>query len=206
MANSLRITDNISEKAVAEFLDKKFYPFYVTNFKRHDDFTSQMCGIDVEFDFKGNSKMLVDEKTLAQYVNKNLPTAAFEIEFIATTGNVLEGWLFDESKKTEFYLISWIQAIKEENFSSDDITQLEILIIKRQRIIEMLKYYGITKEVAFSKAKTIRQKGAKGPYERDFNLPFYFFFTTHLSEMPINIVIKKDMLIKLSLSRFIINK
>jgi hypothetical protein len=194
MANTLRVSDNASEKAVSEFLDRHFYPKNVTNLIRFNDFETQMKGVDVQFDYKNFTNMLVDEKAAAHYVNKNLPTFAFEVNFLTSSGNLAEGWLFDTKKVTQFYLLSWISATKEKYFNVNDITQLDVLLIERSKIINMLASFGLTKDIATTKANNIRKNNITGGSEKNSINPFNFHYTDFLSEKPINIIIRKHKL------------
>ena len=192
---SLRNSDTSAENAVAGFLDRYFYPRYTRNVTRYTDYDTQMSGVDVRFDYDQLTNMLVDEKTVAHYVNKDIPTFAFEVNFLLRNGEVVEGWFFDEAKRTQYYLLSWIWASRERGFTTDDIKKLDILIIERRAIREMLADYGVTEEVALERARQLRENGEAGVHDRISGRPFYYYYTTHLVEHPINIVIRKEKLI-----------
>ncbi|MDA9120826.1 hypothetical protein N9J52_02195 [Flavobacteriales bacterium] len=201
---TLRKQDSHAENAVAQFLDQFFYQKYVRNQIRYSDLETQLKGVDVTFDFEEQIQLLVDEKAAAHFVNKNIPTFAFELDFIGIDGKLKEGWLFDEKKETQFYLLSWIQATKAKNFSCDDISQLEVLLIERLKIIGLLKKFGIDRNRVKEISKGLRTKNQFGPSFKNSSTPFYFYFTEHLTERPINIVIRKSALIRLgTLHKFI---
>lgn len=201
---TLRKQDSQAEVAVSQFLDQFFYPKCVRNQKRYFDLETQLKGVDVTFDFGDQTRLLVDEKAAAHFVNKNIPTFAFEVDFIGRDGELKEGWLFDEEKKTQYYLLSWIQATRTKGFSCNDITQLEVLLIERQAIIELLKEYEVDRISAMEISRELRMNNQIGPANKSTTVPFYFYFTGHLSERPINIVIKKDALIRIgTLHKFV---
>jgi len=154
--------------------------------------------VDVTFDFEENARLLVDEKAAAHFVNKNIPTFAFEIDFIGTDGELKEGWLFDEGKRTQYYLLTWIQAVKDVGFSCDDISQLEVLLVERQAIINFLKKFHLDMKRAKDISLELRLKNQIGSAYRNSISPFYFYFTGHLTERPINVVIRKIALVELS--------
>ncbi len=203
---SLRPSDYKSEEAVAGFLNQYFYPQYVSNFQRFTDLECQYKGIDVQFDFKDKLKLKVDEKTAAHYVNKNLPTFAFELNFIGTNRQLQEGWFFDTKKETEYYLLSWIWATKEKGFTVDDISKLEIVLIERKTIHAMLEKYRLTAKEAYTIAASLRKNNQTGASFKDYSKPYYFFYTNYLSEKPINLIIKKNKLIEWSILHLFINK
>lgn len=193
---TLRKQDNQSEAAVAAYLDRHFYPKYVTNFQRFDDLAHQLKGIDVQFEYQERT-CIVDEKAAAHYVNKNLPTFAFELNFIGRDQRLHTGWLYDDKKETEYYLLSWIWAKKEKGFTADDITKLEIMLVSRKRITFSLAHHGLTKERAFDISKALRAKKQFGVSEKT-QKPFYLYYTKHLVEQPINVIIRKQALKKIS--------
>ena len=142
---TLRKQDSHAENAVAQFLDQFFYQKYVRNQIRYSDLETQLKGVDVTFDFEEQIQLLVDEKAAAHFVNKNIPTFAFELDFVGIDGKLKEGWLFDEKKETQYYLLSWIRAAKTKGFSCDDISQLEVLLVDRLKIVGLLKEFGLDK-------------------------------------------------------------
>lgn len=204
MAITLRKSDSAAEVEIGKFLDARFYPSHVTKFVRYTNVETQMLGIDVTFDYAKIENMLVDEKAAAHYVNKNLPTFAFEVNFLTSSNQLVDGWFFDKNKTTQYYLLSWIWATKDKAFLVDDITKLEILIINRQSIINMLAKYGLTQAQVAEISKEIRRKGDFGAYHKTNDKPYYFFYSPQLSEKPINIIIRKDMLSKLALGKHLI--
>ena len=201
---TLRKQDSHAEGAVAQFLDQFFYQKYVRNQIRYSDLETQLKGVDVTFDFEEQIQLLVDEKAAAHFVNKNIPTFAFEHDFIGIDGKLKEGWLFDEKKETQYYLLCWIQAAKAKNYSCEDISQLEVLLIDRLKIVGLLKKFKLDKNRAEEISRELRMKNQFGPAYKNSNTPFYFYFTEHLTERPINIVIRKNVLIRLgALHKFI---
>ena len=112
MIMSRREQDTNAEREVSKFLDKYFYNEHVDNFIRFDDINHQFRGIDVKFSINELKDTIVDEKAQIDYVNKHLPTFAFEIDFIDAGNNYRKGWFLDDSKQTQFYLLIWITSKK----------------------------------------------------------------------------------------------
>lgn len=203
MATTLRSMDNASEAQVAKFLDKNFYPKHTSNFKRFYDIETQMSGVDVQFDHQDLSGILVDEKASTHYVNRNIPTFAFELDFKITTGDVVQGWFYDEHKRTEYYLLSWIRASRDRYFQAEDIIKLDTLLVSRVAIQDMLSDYGMTKDLANAHAQEIRSMNIRGVSQRDLrNRPYYFYYSDYLSEAPINLIVRKEKLIEIATARF----
>lgn len=195
----LRNLDHSSERAVAQYLDIHFYPKFATNTIRKDDLASQLAGIDVLLDVGDLRQIKVDEKAATHYVNKNLPTFAFELTFLGRDGLLKNGWLYNEKIQTEFYLLSWIKASKAKWFRTEDITELEVMLISRNKIIQHLAQQGVTKKEAQERALTLRTNAEFGVSGKEYRKRFYYYYTQHLSEKPINIIIRKELLRELSI-------
>ncbi len=203
MATSLRRTDTAVEAELAKFLDEHFYPRYVTNFHRHSDLDAQFRGIDVHFDLGGKTMLPVDEKAQVHYINKGLPTFAFEMNFINARRALQEGWLFDETKETQYYALMWIRAKKNKDIVAADITEVEVLLVERRKLLVLLAGHGCDKHRAQLTAARIRLEGIPGKYEEG-EKPFYCVYTTQLAEQPINIVVKKEVLVEMALGHWVV--
>ncbi|MGB0917614.1 MAG: hypothetical protein ACPGU4_08490 [Flavobacteriales bacterium] len=195
---TLRIADNKSERAVAEFLDENFYPGAVENMHRVRDAEMQIKGVDVRFDLGDVKGLLVDEKAAVHFVNKNIPTFAFELDFIARDGKLKQGWLTDREKLTQYYLLSWVWAKKDRDFTSSDITKLEVILIERKKILKLLEEYNVDAGRLMRIAKHLREMGMFGAHFKKQGRPFYFNLTEHLTEQPSNVIIHKRSLIELA--------
>lgn len=204
MTATLRKSDNEAEFEIAKFLDKNFYPSYTKNLIRYNDIAHQMAGIDVQFDYNNISDMLIDEKAAVHYVNKNLPTFAFEINFLLSSGQLVDGWFYAKDKSTQYYLLAWLWAKKDTGFKAEEITKADLVIINRKLIIDMLSENGWTHQTAIECSEKIRQKNEAGAHFRNDTNPFYFYYSPQLAEKPINIIINKKELIKLSVGRHVI--
>lgn len=204
MAGSLRALDTTTESEIGKFLDQKFYPIYTFKSQRFTDVETQMKGIDVVFEMDGSLHM-VDEKAASHYINKNLPTFAFEVDFLVR-GEVVDGWFFDEHKSTQYYLLTWVWATKDKHITAEDITSVELFLVERRKLLSLLAQYKLTRETASNISKQIRQSGVSGVSHKIPGIPFYFFFSPYLAEQPVNIVIRKEFLKSIASKTFIINK
>ncbi len=206
MGTSLRKSDSAAETEVCKFLDKYFYSAYVSNFIRFYDLESQLSGKDVKFDYQGIADMIVDEKAAIHYVNQGLPTFAFEISFYANNGELTKGWFFDKSKLTQYYLLSWIWAQRERGFSCEEISRVELVIVKRDSILDMIRFYGLNDSRVQSIASAIRESGMPGVHHKDQRTPFYYYYSTKLAEKPVNLIIRKQKLLELAVGNHIVSR
>lgn len=204
MVDSFRAYDSNAEKEIAKFLDKNLYSkAEFSDFIRFIDRDNQLKGKDVSFSLGELKNIIVDEKAQIYYVNKNLPTFAFEIDFLSKAGSLTEGWLFDFNKETQYYMIIWITAKKERNFLAEDIIKLECILIPRKRILEFLESKTLGKSRCFEISKNLRAENKEGPsHKNEFDSSCYFYFTPKLAEAPVNIIIYKDKLKELSAKIF----
>jgi hypothetical protein len=181
------------DKEVVSFLDKEVYPKIGAEIKRYSDIETQMKGVDINFSYGHLSNVAVDEKTLTHYINKDLPTFAFELSFI-NKGNVIEGWFTDIGKVTEYYMIIWLWAEKEWNIKCSDITHAQLYLVSRNKVREYLKENGFDTKSLREKALKIREADVEGPLEKGSHNGFYFYYSKQLVEMPINVVVTKAVL------------
>ena len=124
------------EKKLSSLLDS----YYTTKlkhytFKRITDLNQQYQGVDLIFEHKKKAiSYSIDEKAQLDYINENLPTFAFEISY-KKDGIIKGGWLFDKTKKTQFYsLITSIYSDTPSIYYSCKIT-----LVNRNKLINFLK-------------------------------------------------------------------
>ena len=210
MATSeLRSRDMMVEREISKFLDEKLYSnsSIFSKTERTDNIENQLSGSDIIISIPklGIINAIVDEKAATHYINKNLPTFAFELSFKLNNGKIAEGWLTDTGKKTQFYLLMWISAKKDWDIKKEDITQIEYILIERNKILSYLnsKGYGIFE--LKNKAKIILNNNVDGVIDKLNETAYYFYFSNRLTEKPINIVIRKSKLIELSVLNHTIN-
>ena len=170
----------------------------VKDFHRYTSKDEQMKGKDVKFTFGKFKEIIVDEKSQGHYVNKDLPTFAFEVQYLGGKKQLKTGWLVDEGKETQYYLLIWIRANKSRGFKLEDITYLDCILLDRQKIIHQLTDHGVDFSRISETCDIIRREGKKGK-QKDFDYrQSYFFLTKTLVEELINIVVRKNVLSELS--------
>lgn len=199
-----RKRDTDVEQEIARFMDEHFYPNHVTEFTRYTSREEQLKGKDVQFTYQSLKNIIVDEKAMSHYINRDLPTFAFELSFIRGNGEEVQGWFLDKSKETQYYLMMWIFAKQEKPWevTKDDITRVDGILLDRFKLIEYLNGQGMTEVRMISRAREIRASGIDGATDKRDDTSYYFFNTTRLDEKPINIILKKRKLIELAEARF----
>jgi hypothetical protein len=193
-------TDLQKEQHLAILLDslyKKHLNHY--RFQRVSDVKKQLQGIDLTLTRSMDQKeFLIDEKAQLDYVNDDLPTFAFELSYLKK-GASKKGWLFDSSKKTEFYaLITGIYSDEPNKFTSCKIT-----FVNRKKLISFLKSRTITENslVIFIE-NSLPKQGKLKMSELDSKTEGYLYFSRYnKAEKPINLVLKLDFLIENGLAK-----
>lgn len=200
--STLRGRDMNVEREIARFLDTQLYNNgQFSKHQRTDDLENQMAGSDIILSIPGVNieNAIVDEKAQSQYINRPLPTFALELSFKTAAGDIVEGWLTDPDKKTEYYLCIWIwKAEKKWNPTAEQIHKLEYALVSRQKILDYLAQNGFNLNALKEKDAEIRKASIYGAHGKDGLHPFWFFYSDQLAEKPINIVIKKAVYLELA--------
>lgn len=209
MPSPLRKKDGKVEQEIAKYLDKYLYsrpPFDSSS--RVLNAEEQLRGKDIIFSSKslGIDKAIVDEKSSSHYVNKNIPTFAFELSSLLDNGTEVEGWLTDINKETQYYLLLWPYAtVRDTNstaplFYEEDITKVDYVLVKRESVLRFLALKGFDKErlkkaVCYMRENVFtseQQDELKKRYKE--KVGFYFMITRNLPETPVNVILyRKDI-------------
>lgn len=191
------------EKQLSVFLDliyDKHLKHY--SFQRIQDLKEQFQGIDLILMNKDSQKTYyVDEKAQLDYLNDDLPTFAFELNYLKR-GEVKKGWFFDATKKTDFYsLITAIYSDEPNKFTSCKVTfvnrnKLICFLISRQITLEFLENTAEKSEIKHGKIKIS---------ELDYKKEGYLFLSNlNKAEKPLNLILKLDFLIENGLAKRLI--
>ena len=146
--------------------------------------------MDVIITTAQDDKVYVDEKAALHYINKGLPTFSFEIKN-ARSG--AQGWLYNRSYITDYYLLAWPNATDITIPDLNAFTRTEVMLIRREAVIQMLRDKGITQD-------SVGQKISEyygNRYETNKivlcdGIQLNFNLTLH--EQPINLIIWKKHL------------
>lgn len=169
------------------------------SFERVSQLKKQLQGIDVVLKDKRSAKQFfVDEKAQLDYINENLPTFAFEL-FYHKNKTQKQGWLFDTTKKTQFYaLITGIYSDSKDIFTSCTIT-----LVNREKLVQHLNDLGLTKnhlELLINKHKGQHGKLALEKLNVR-NQGYLFFSTKNKAEKPINLILRLAYLIQIGVAK-----
>lgn len=179
-------------KVVEKFLDKYLYQ---GKQKRITDKKQQLAGIDVIFEDKK-----IDEKAAINYMENQLETYSFELEFTDRYGNIRDGWFLDSAKVNDYYLLIYLEG-NSRLTNIYDITKIEYILVRKDKIRELLNKIKIKKKI-----KSFKYKESKfGLYQQ---LLYYEYDnkryklklkrSNKLIEEPLNIIIPKPLLIELA--------
>ena len=211
---SRRNDDMSAESQLAYFLDTYLY----SRFPKSDSFSQiermhnkveQLAGVDVRFTSKDGAIYDVDEKAQLYYLNKDLPTFAFEIQFLRD-GKETIGWLCNDSLKTDFYLLIWPFATQDspKNICWHQFTKADCLLVKKRRLLMMLEKEGLTLDKMHQDAAQLRSSRQIGKVPIEGTRGIYYFASDpqKYREAPINVVITKDRLLNIAQRRYIVTK
>jgi len=192
--------DLSKEKKLTPLLDS-YYQKHLKQycFERISDLKKQLQGIDLILKDKSSGKpFFVDEKAQLDYVNESLPTFAFELMYLKNNVQK-QGWLFDASKKTQFYaLVTSIYSDEDDVFTSCNIT-----FVNREKLIQHLE------EVGLSQKRLERIISENHSIHGKLNLKqlnpksegYLFFSTKNKAEKPINLILKLDYLERIGVTK-----
>lgn len=202
--STFRKKDEKIESLNNKFLEKNFYN-KTEKYIRNTNKRLQILGIDSIF-IKDGIQFNCDEKVAAQYINKNLMTFAFELSFIDKNGDVRDGWFLDDSKLNDCYILCWLDKAKTDNPETiEDVIESEIILIYKKDIINYLNDINWNTKKLKIKTKKIR-------CENDLNFGslnkngIKFSFSEKLVEKPINLIISREVLRRISLNNLIIKQ
>ena len=196
MRSKLRNEDERCSNIVSSVLDKMFYNL-TDDFERVFDLDRQVKGIDTIFKI-GDKTYLCDEKAAIRYVNKKLNTFSLELFFVDSSNKLTYGWLLDDKKINNSFLFIWIDKADNDILQSEkDIKEIEIALVCKNRIIDFLDNLGWNKEKLLKKCENIIYN--KTEYLGNLYIDkCKFSYSTKLIEKPINILIRREDLKKIS--------
>lgn len=214
LEGSKRKEDMRAEQELAAFLDKYFYRRLEENAPnlhciRHNEEMTQKAGIDVAIHSPNSDTMYIDEKVSIYYRNGMIPTFAFEVDSIQKKlGKRIPGWLVNDDLKTTHYLLVWANVkcdnktlkMKEVKYiTEDEFTIVEALLIKKETLLNFLESQDYPIRRITQKAESILKEN--NPNKDRYSVgkeDFYFYYSQHIAEKPINVVIQRRKLLELA--------
>ena len=194
--NKIRKEDEKCTDIVSKFLEKHFYN-KVRDYQRIDDKEQQLKGVDVIF-ILNDKQYICDEKAAIRYVNKNLQTFAFELSFLGKSDRLIDGWLISNTKINNSFLCIWIDKAEYDLIEDiDDIQEIEIALIDKQKLIDYLRTLGWTVEKLHIKADRMRNNDKEPTGNVEVN-GCKFVCSKKLSEKPVNVLVSRNKLKELA--------
>ncbi|MDV6169509.1 hypothetical protein R1T16_13820 [Flavobacterium sp. DG1-102-2] len=198
--------DLSKEEFLGRYLDSKYPELFPTcKMQRVTEKTLQHKGVDIIITTRGKSYN-VDEKAQLDYLNKSLPTFAFEISYLKE-GQEKLGWLLDESKITDKYFLITGIYLNTANDYRQGIKSCKITSVDRAGLLDLLNTKGLTKSEIMGVNGGMRDKGVDGRFEIEQLHPENegrFHFSKSLkAEQPINIVLYLKYLVDLGVAKSI---
>ena len=199
-------SDLSKEQKLGLFLDTIYAKKFDSNFQTHRivDKKRQLTGIDLEIhDCRKRNDVkiyFVDEKAQLDYLNKSLPTFAFELSYLKK-GKYRKGWLIDEQKEAAYYfLVTDIQTDATDEFKSCKITS-----INRRKLLDLLEQKNLTPLRLKTYDQTVRADKKNGKIvikELNASKEGYIFSShSNKAEKPINLVLKLNYLLKMGVGK-----
>ena len=211
--------DTIVEREIGQFIDENLYSNkeIFSEFARTNGYHEQISGSDVILSTSDGKlkRVVVDEKVAATQANKGLNTFTLELSFIGRDGRKRVGWLIDNSKSTEYYLLGWINKAdipyneerrkwETNQINRDNIQELEWALVSKKKILKFLEKKGWTIERLAKQDEKIRENGFV--QTMDFIDDIAFRYSDKYIEKPINIMHRKETYIDLSECHGVIKK
>lgn len=188
--------DLAKEQLLHPLLDDFYGQLKHYDFERVHELGQQHRGIDVILTHrKTHNSYFVDEKAQLDYLNEDLPTFAFEIQYLKN-GVLRPGWLFDAQKKTQFYALA-------TSIYSDEIgklTSCRLTLVNRQKLLLLLEKLGIVEDKLL-KMVTDTTTGKIEIDALNAKKEGYLFQSNQKAEKPLNLVLKLNWLIEAKIAK-----
>lgn len=216
---SKRGYDSRLEKVMQSNFDKVYNICGIT-YSRCADRKNQLLGSDLVAQ-KAAKSYNIDEKCATDCSGRNLRTFALELsaeicnkKTRISTGKRVEGWFLKEDSKTDVYAFAYVRANSKEDLCNNNITRFEVLFVKKQKLIKYISEIigtpselkkldeDFRKEVLEGKVAACGEEG-KRRYKRTINKDFSLCWSIQLAESPVNLLVSKSLLKKLSFKRVV---
>lgn len=189
--SKLRKEDVALSNNIYQFLDENFYTTdNMSAFLRVLDKKRQIAGIDVIFTMDGK-QYIADEKAAVRY--RNLKTYSLELSFINRNNEVQDGWLIKEGQLNNSYVFVWVD--KDETTDRESVT---LAVVTKEKLQKHLDSLGWTKENLRKKMNLIRESTGYVNMGNMYHDNCKFTYSQQLVEQPINILLPRDVYMKIA--------
>lgn len=213
--NERKDDDKRKESVVRKFLEENLYKKF-PDYKHNEDAETQRLGVDCEFTGK-EYHYIADEKaaTRNNYINAGqwyddernprykLNTFCLELSMRAKSHGKWErydGWWLNDKEINNSLVLVWVDRTKSGSIESvEDILEVEVIVVRKERIDEYLESLGWTKERLKAQVEEIVNDFGNwsGTCEID-GLRFNVAQWLKKAEAPINILIDRETYRKIS--------
>ena len=199
---SRRAEDMLAEAELGRYLDRYLYARFpkadaFESIERVHDKQRQTAGIDVIFTAKDGRVFRVDEKAQLYYLNRDLPTFAFEIGSLQQ-GVLTVGWLCNEKLETDLYLLIWPFADRDSprGLQMEEITKADCLLVRKKDLLKLLASRGLPVERLIADGERLRAEGRVGkvPIPGIGGIYYYVSDPLRYAEAPINVIVSRRLL------------
>ena len=207
---SNRAKDSELEKAI----QKHYNLVYRINgipYKRCDDTELQLKGQDLSFTAKSGQK-IVDEKCATNYWNKPLNTFAMEMSFDMCDrqtgepiGKRYDGWFINPDNISTTYSLGYVKAKSQEDLSVGRLESFECIIVEKKAINDYLCKAFNVNDIYDAEEMFLdmiddgtASQNDRGGYFWKVNNDIKMVRSDNLAERPLNIVINKATIAKMS--------
>jgi hypothetical protein len=208
--SKLRKEDVRLADLVSSFLDEHFYNEKTVSFERVEDRARQVQGLDVIFDMNGEHYEC-DEKNGGTRINTNLRTFSLELSFINRGGFRNVGWFLNQDLKNDSYMLIWPdKADTDKPQTVDEIREVEIALVRKDKLKKYLEEHGITISKLQNitnaiinrtqEAETLRKRDKYGNVIQSYDgkLKYEiggltFCHSTQLVESPVNLILPREV-------------
>ncbi len=215
---TLRSSDMKGERIVKSFLLRHYYPRRqasgaYTSYEDIADLDRQIAGEDTIVQLPNGTARIIDEKCALHYINDDLPTFAFEVQYRNRAGELADGWFLDDALSTQEYDVMWItcrpKAIGGEPLTGkayaktlreEDITEIRLMQLDRQRLLGAVKRAcgctGDLRTFLMPHITALREEGERMRTKRwRYVGHVKLLYTPYLKEQPINLVLGRDTIL-----------
>lgn len=188
-----RKNDDAISVLFGKFLDNTFYPETVTDFARVEIQSLQVKGIDTMFNIGEHYDC--DEKAVTN--NTNLYTGCFELSTLdKELKNRITGWFINDKCINNTYLYSFLDRNK------NGVDEVENLLFYKKDVFDYLKSKGLTKELLIEHNNKIVEDKTLVVGKMNINGYKIACNYENNNEEPVNVLIPRDVLRKMSIKRW----
>lgn len=187
---------------------------------RCTDKRNQLLGVDLVAQ-KSSKYYNIDEKCATDCFGKDLKTFALELsaeicdkKSKTSTGKRVDGWFLKKDSKTDVYAFAYVRANSRKDICNNNIKRFEVIFVKKQKLIKYISEIigtpselkkldeDFRKEVLEGKVASYGEQ-EKRKYKKILNKDFTLCWSYHLAESPVNLLVSKSLLKKLSFKRVV---